>query len=788
MSISSTANQVIVDGAYKTFTSASGSTKNVINFGSGDAPTSADASRFLLWKVTSGSFSWQIRYIESATDTEITIGDGGFTDAPSNGASFIISYNLEDIYTAINDETIVKKAGSHYEFVNREWKITNEGFLADVDKSLQMTNTTGGSSWQIAFPVEDKSVVQFGRLLGGENNDSVETTQGCRLHFSTTKKDKLVFSRDDEEKVLDGHVLNFYGCHLESTNSPRLLFIRASGALRLIGCICDGKLGGRFYNSYSELVDTRLSGNRSEGNAWSMAITLGRAITNTFFYDNVSAIKSWQSFDASFLNCRFSDTNDIIVASEGAGANLNYRFVNSTTFEDSQISENIGSYTQEKSIKYFLADSNGVGLDNVLVAVYDKNEKLQSEYYALSNDPAVIDSMITSSSSGQMNPIYCTFFNKLHGQTAENLAPFTIRVRKYGYTFLGFSSAVTEQIDQEIRLVINPDIVATEAEAENIAGIDLDFASSQLTINANVTPQNIYDFYQYKLHQKENMKYAEQFTKTGDAFNFDDWNVTITNCAYIGNMETSGSVTIDNADYGGTIVDSSGTRSFGSYQIKNLVSGSRVQVYNVTENTEVFNDIVDDTTLAKSFITEMTEGDSIRIRVAYQNSVIAKEPQEIIATCTTPSWEVTANQQDALSYNEFALDGTSVSEIALDIANGKIEVDITDGDNATTIQRIGAFYYSELMTSDGISNLFGAINWLTANQISIDQNKVDLKIDNKKSEPLILTGGRLYRLDDSTIISSTSNSVQIDYSPVYIANAPLISEINKNTKLIPALL
>jgi hypothetical protein len=264
--------------------------------------------------------------------------------------------------------------------------------------------------------------------------------------------------------------------------------------------------------------------------------------------------------------------------------------------------------------------------------------------------------------------------------------------------------------------------------------------------------------------------------------------LTIKSSAFIGNITTSGAVTLDNTDFGGTIVDINGTRSFGSYQIKNLISGSRVQIYNITTGTEAFNSIVNNVILTKSFSTEMSENDAIRIRITYQNSSTAKEPQEILATCKTPSWEVSANQQDALQYNDFQLDGSEVTEVSLDLANGKIEIDITDDDNATTIQRIGAFYYSELMTSDGIANLFGAVNWLSANQISIDQDKVDLKIDNKKSAPLMLTGGRLYRLDGSTIISSTSNSVQIDYSPVYITNAPLIEIIDKNTKLIPALL
>jgi hypothetical protein len=65
---------------------------------------------------------------------------------------------------------------------------------------------------------------------------------------------------------------------------------------------------------------------------------------------------------------------------------------------------------------------------------------------------------------------------------------------------------------------------------------------------------------------------------------------------------------------------------------------------------------------------------------------------------------------------------------------------------------------------------------------------VYLKLDNTKSTPLLLTGGRLYRTDESSIIALTSNSIQIDYSPIYITNAPLLADINKNTKLIPALL
>lgn len=277
-------------------------------------------------------------------------------------------------------------------------------------------------------------------------------------------------------------------------------------------------------------------------------------------------------------------------------------------------------------------------------------------------------------------------------------------------------------------------------------------------------------------------------TTATEAFSISGSTITLNSANYNGTIITTGLVTLNSTSYGGSITDSSGTRSFGSYSITNLVSGSRVQIYNVSKSSEIYNDIVNNTYLNGGFITEMSDGDSIRIRVAYQSGVSSKEPQEIFATCRVPSWEAQANQVDAAEYNLFAHDGSAINEFSLDLSNNKIEVNISDADNSTQIQRVASWYYAELMTSDGIANLFGAISWIASNQISIDVSKVDLKLDNTKSTPLLLTGGRLYRTDDTTIIASTSNSVQIDYSPIYITNAPLLEKIDNNAKLIPALL
>jgi hypothetical protein len=371
--------------------------------------------------------------------------------------------------------------------------------------------------------------------------------------------------------------------------------------------------------------------------------------------------------------------------------------------------------------------------------------------------------------------------------------PFSIIA--YNQTITGFAEDLVGLDTLQSTVKMTPDLVVSEATKSVVdayAAID--------------TPQKFYDIaksYLVNNYAGETSPIVNRDGLTIDAGSYDvvvsssavnafslsSNTLTLKASSFVGDITTNGSVTLTGVSYTGTIIDSSGTRSFGSYEIKNLVSGSRVQVYNLTSSTEIYNNIVNATTLSQGFgASEMSEGDSIRVRVTYQDGVVAKQPQEFIVTCRIPSWEVSANQIDAIEYNAFNTDGSSISEFSLDLVGGKIEVDISDSDNSTQIQRVGSWYYAELMTSNGIANLFGGISWIASNQISIDVSKVDLKLDNTKSDPLLLTGGRLYRTDETTIIASTSNSIQIDYSPIYITNAPLIEDINKNTKLIPALL
>lgn len=517
--ITATSTRITISGTYKAFTSTTGSTSTVIQYSSGDAPASGDAGRFLLWKNGANTGDWEVRYIESATSTTVTVSDGGFSSAPASGEDFTISTNLADIDSALAD-TIVRSSGRSYQIIDRDFELTSSAFVADVNASISSKSTQTGSGFIATYPVADNCVLQFGRLVGGEANDSVETIEGCQLLLEVSNN-TLMFTNQGSFNSA-GCVLNFYGCLIESIGNGFSPFIRASGPMRIIGCVCDGPMGGRLYSSASELVDTRFSGNLSGGVAWSLGASFTRVIDNAFFYQNVAAIKSFEDFTGTFSNTRFADSNTYIIEAS-AGSNLLFKFIDCTTFDVSKINNNTGNYEQLKSINYTVTDSNGTGLTGVKVAVYDNTSTIQDA--------------IRTSSSGDVSSINARFFRKDHNvSTPTNYAPFDIRIRKYGYQYQDFQSAVSEPIKQEFRLPTNTVTVLSEASAGALTYITIDFTLKTVTVQRSRTLSEIYDYCQYQLALDANMDEVQFLTSSdGNVFTFaDDWDLILDASGAIG--------------------------------------------------------------------------------------------------------------------------------------------------------------------------------------------------------------------------------------------------------------
>jgi len=563
--ITSSSTRITVSGAYKAFVSGSGSSTTVIQYASGNAPTSGDAGRFLLWKVNpSLTATWEIRYIESATSSTITVGDGGFKSSPPSGASFTISTNLADIEAATTACTV---AGKSYSFNGRDWSVTGSGFLADVDVSIDTKNQSALSSWQAA----NGCAVQFGRLTGGEANGSTITRQGCYISLDNARTSfgSNVFGNGGSE-VANGPVFNFYGCYIKNytISAGSWAFMRGTGPVRMIGSIWDGPIGGAFYHSASELVDTKFRGNTNLTPAWSIRATFGRDVSNVQFANGLAAFKTHLTYTGVFRDTVFDlDSLNTVVflqSQSSGGATL----VDCTTFTDADITDSGSGYVfQAKSVNYTLANAGGTGLSGVKVAIYDTDGTIQDA--------------IRTSSSGAVSEIV-TIFNKYQDRApSSNKTPFDIRIRKYGYIYSGFQSAVSEPIRQEVRLPVNTNLVSNEAQAAAITGISLNFATETVTITSNHNAQSLYDYYQYQLTQTANMTYGEDLIRTGNSFNFDDWDMVVNGATYTGDATTTGTISLtDGGVFNGVRTDTNGTVAPPvTITLTNLQPNSEVRAY-----------------------------------------------------------------------------------------------------------------------------------------------------------------------------------------------------------------
>jgi hypothetical protein len=758
--ITSTSTRITISGTYKDFVAGSGNTTTVIQYSTGDTPASGDAGRFLMWQNGTNTSDWEIRYIESATASTVTVGDGGFSSAPASGEDFVISTNLADIESAVPSACTV--VGKSYSFNGRDWFVTNGGFFGDVDVSLDTEHNTADSAWQAST----NCAVQFGRLTGGEANNSTITRQGCYLSLDNTRPGpgSNVFGTGGQE-LSNGPIFNFYGCYIKSyTNTPsQWAFMRGSGPIRMIGSIWDGPIGGAFYHSASELVDTKFRGNTNLTPAWSIRANFARPVSNAQFANGLAAFKTFQDYTGIFRDTVFDlDSLGTTVFVSGS-VNGGVTCIDSTTFTDSDITDSGSGFVhQAKSINYTVTDTGGTGLTGVKVAVYDTDGDIQTG--------------IQTSSAGAVTEITATFFKWQDASPSANKAPFDIKIRKYGYEYQDFQSAVSEQIKQEFRLPVNAGLVSTEGQAAAITGISLNFSTKTLTVTENTDTQKLYDYYQYQLAESSNMQYSEELVRTGDSFNLNDWNMVVDGCTYTGDATTTGLITLINSGvFDGTRTDANGTVIPPQpVSITNIVTGSRLQIYNVTTSTEIVNQIISGTSYNTTYVegTDYSDGDTVRVRLTYASGTTAKAEYSANVLDTSNGWSLLADQQDNDVYNTLAIDGSSITNFVADYVNDEVDVAVAANFNLSDFY---AWWVYNMTTAQGIREFFGGITALDQANFRINTSTLSLFLDNTTSTNLVqLDNRRLFRADGVyPVLASTTGGGGID---VVWRNTILIAE------------
>lgn len=270
--------------------------------------------------------------------------------------------------------------------------------------------------------------------------------------------------------------------------------------------------------------------------------------------------------------------------------------------------------------------------------------------------------------------------------------------------------------------------------------------------------------------------------------------ITIKASTFTGNIITTGTVSFANgAGIIGAYTDASGSHT--SITVSGLVTGSRIQLYDTTDASEIYNAVVSDTYVIVPITTTGTK--SIRLRVAHCSGATAKAEVLQTGVLTSTGLVFAVSQVNDSVYNANAINGSTCTEFTGDYPN--LQIDVSDPDHVTTVQRVYAWYVDNNMTSSGIANFFGGIVAEDSLNYHIVTAILNLHLDNVSLSPVIVAGARFVRDDGLSVIAATSNSMQIDSGKAYIANSDSIStslttlqttadKINSKTKLIPATL
>jgi hypothetical protein len=175
--------------------------------------------------------------------------------------------------------------------------------------------------------------------------------------------------------------------------------------------------------------------------------------------------------------------------------------------------------------------------------------------------------------------------------------------------------------------------------------------------------------------------------------------------------------------------------------LSNLVPNTRVQLYNETTQTELYNDVHLTT---NDFIYEYNLGegisseDIIRIRLTCVNNTNAKSRQELFTQTQNGDFFIYIIQTEDEIYNNIGLDGSTITEFVPDYP--MLQVDINDADQRTNLARLYSWWVANEHTADGIRNYFEGLVAEDASNFKINTSIVDLKLDNVSNAGVVFEG------------------------------------------------
>ncbi len=207
-------------------------------------------------------------------------------------------------------------------------------------------------------------------------------------------------------------------------------------------------------------------------------------------------------------------------------------------------------------------------------------------------------------------------------------------------------------------------------------------------------------------------------------------------------------------------------------QVSSIIPNSRIQIYNVDTASEIVNTISTGAIYSYPYVESgaFTNGDVVRIRLAYQSGTSAYKDFETFAVANAAGWSALASQQVDTVYNTIGVDGSTVTEFVTDYPN--VQIDINDPDGTTNINRLYSWWTYIRATENGIRQWLNGLVAEDIGNFKINTDIIDLKLDNINTGGVLFNGGqRFYRSDGAIpVVNTTSGggSIVLYSDKVYV--------------------
>lgn len=272
--------------------------------------------------------------------------------------------------------------------------------------------------------------------------------------------------------------------------------------------------------------------------------------------------------------------------------------------------------------------------------------------------------------------------------------------------------------------------------------------------------------------------------------------------SYANVINSSGGVVEVGLSNGATIATSSNITSInprvGTITLECL--NSRIQIYNVTTDTEIQNTITSGLSHTYNYNegVGISSGDTIRVRLTMANSTNACVPFEGNAVAGGEGFNIIASQPDDYTYIANAVDGSSVSTFTADYLNN--EVDVIVSSNFTS-KEFYAWWSYNLTTEEGVREFFGAVTAEDIANYRINTSILNVMFDMTTNSNIYQSdSARIYRDDDSYPVKNPTSGggaidlvwrqkvliVETGVSGLTSSELDKLNSIDKLTKLIPA--